>query len=177
MRTASNEHLVLLGLGLAAYGAIVIYADPLLLAILVYAATLWIATPCIGVALVIFLFAAVSRRWLRPPLLLLSMIFAIACLMWLTLPINLFIQRRAVAAAQAYPDRIAPLLEQYREQHGMYPNTLDQLSSRLRVPRLLRRSYGYHSDGQHYTFTFPEPGGMIDVWDYSSETRTWHLST
>jgi hypothetical protein len=145
--------------------------------ILVYFGLLWLAAPFAAVALVILVFAAASKRWLRPPILLLTGVFVIAGLMAVALPINGFIQERAVIAAKAYPERVAPLLEQYRQQHGTYPTTLDQLPSYPHVPRLLRSSYGYRSDGQHYTFTFPQPGGMIDVWDYSSETHTWHLST
>jgi hypothetical protein len=45
------------------------------------------------------------------------------------------------------------------------------------VPRLLRGSYGYRSDGRSYSFHFRQPGGLIDTWDYDSETQTWHLST
>jgi len=172
-----NRRWIFLGAGIVAYCALVTYADPMLLLILVYAGLLWIALPCAAIMLAILLFAAVSRSWLRPPLLLLSVVLAVTCLMWLTLPINGFIRQNAVIAAKAYPERIAPLLEQYREQHGAYPSNLDQLPSRPHIPRLLRSSHGYRSDGQHYTFTFPQPGGMIDVWDYSSETRSWHLST
>ena len=97
--------------------------------------------------------------------------------MGLMLPINGFIQERAVTAAKAYPARIAPLLEVYRKSHGFYPMKLDELPSKPSVPRLLRSSYGYRSNGHHYTFCFPQPGGIIDVWDYDSETKSWHLST
>jgi hypothetical protein len=166
-----------LGMGLAAYGVIVTYADPLILFLLVYNALLWIAAPCAAVALIILLFAAISRRWLRPPLLLLSAVLAAACVLAAALPINEFLQERAVTAAKAYPDRVASLLEQYRREHGAYPARLEQLPSRPHVPRLLRSSYGYKSNGEHYDFSFSQPGGMIDVWEYNSEAHAWHLST
>jgi hypothetical protein len=146
-----------LGMGLAVYGAMVIYADPLLLCLLVYGVLLWIVAPCAAVALIIFLFAAISRRWLRPPLLLLSSVLVVACAVALALPINDFLQERAVAAAKAYPDRVASLLEQYQREHGTYPARLEQLPSRPHVPRLLRARYGYESDGKHYHFSFSRP--------------------
>ncbi len=174
---AMNRRWIFLGVGLIGYGTIVTYADPMLLFIVVCVALCWIAAPCAGVALIILLVAILSRRGLRLPLLLLSAVILSAACLALTLPINTFIQQRAVAAAKAYPDCVAALLEQYRQRHGTYPANLSQLPSRPQIPRLLRGSYGYHSDGQTYTFTFPQPGGMIDVWDYSSETHAWHLST
>lgn len=166
-----------LGAGVVGYGALVTYADPFQLFLYVVAGLLWVAAPCAAAALVILVFAAATKRRSRPPLLLLTGVFVFASLMAVSLPINSFMQQRAVVAAKAYPDRVAPLLEQYRQEHGTYPATLDQLPSHPRVPRLLRMDHGYRSDGQHYTFYFPQPGGLIDVWDYDSETRTWHLST
>ena len=172
-----DKRWIFLGLGLVIYGTVVTYTDPLLLTLLVYVGLFWFVAPCAGIALCIFFFAVATRRWLRPPLLMLRAVFVIACLIGLTLPINGFIQERAVAAAKAYPDHIAPLLEAYRKIHGVYPTNLDEIPSKPSVPRLLRSSYGYRSDGNHYTFCFPEPGGMIDVWDYDSRTKLWHLST
>lgn len=168
---------IFLGAGAVGYGAVVTYADPMLLFILVYAGLLFLVAPCAAVALVILVFAIASKRWLRPPILLLIGVFTVAALLALSLPINGYIQQRAVVAAKAFPDRVAPMLEEYRRQHGAYPASLDQLPSHPHVPRLLRTSYGYRAQGQTYTFTFPQPGGMIDVWDDSSETHTWHLST
>lgn len=171
-----HKRWIFLGAGSAAYGAIVVYADPLIL-LVVCVGFFWLVAACAALALIVLLFAVASKRSLRPPVLLLSGIVAVAGLMALALPVNRFIQDSAVSAAKAYPDLIAPLLEEYRQQHGAYPSSLDQLPSHPRIPRLLRSSYGYRSDGQHYTFTFSQPGGMIDVWDYSSETHMWHLST
>ncbi len=166
-----------LGAGVVAYGALVTYADPFQLFLYFVAGLLWVAAPCAAVALLMLVFAAAARRSLRPSILVLTGVFVVVGLMAVSLPINSFMQERAVIAAKAYPDRVGPLLEQYRQQHGTYPATLDQLPSHPHVPRLLASGYGYHSDGEYYRFTFPQPGGLIDVWDYSSETHAWHLST
>jgi len=173
-----SKRWIFLGVGVAAaYAAVVAYADPMLLVLVVFMGLMWIVEPCAVVAFVILVYAIATKRWLRPPLLLLAGVFAVAGLMVLSLPVNQFIQERSVVAAKAYPATIAPLLEQYRRAHGTYPTSLDQLPTHPQVPRLLRTPFGYRSAGDHYTFTFPQPGGLIDVWDYNSETHAWHLST
>jgi len=162
---------------IAVFAAVVWFMDPLFLFILGVAPLLWIGLPATLLGVILLLVAVRTGRSRRPSLIILSIVCGFACFVGLAIPTNHYIQTQAVAAAKAYPERIAPLLEQYRRVHGAYPASLDQLPPRPRVPRLLRSNYGYHSDGQHYTFSFPQPGGMIDVWDYSSETHTWHLSS
>ena len=99
-----------------------------------------------------------------------------ACFISLLITANHFAQEHAVANAKAYPAQLAPLLEAYRKEHGTYPKSLDLLPSKPPVPRLLRNS-AYHSNGQGYGFCFPQPGGLIDVWCYDSETQTWNFSS
>lgn len=108
---------------------------------------------------------------------MLTSVGALAILAGVAWPLNHFAQERAVTAAKAYPERVAPLLDAYRQAHGSYPTSLDQLASKPTVPRLLRRSYGYRSEGSRYSFSFLQPGGMIDTWDYDSTSKEWHLST
>ena len=89
-------------------------SDPFQLFLLVAVGLLWVAAPCAAVALVILVIAVASKRRSRPPILLLTGVFVIAGLMAVSLPINSFMQEMAVVAAKAYPDRVGPLLEQYR---------------------------------------------------------------
>lgn len=170
---------ILCGVSMVVYGVIVTYADPMLLFIIVYGFGLWVVMPIATVIIIVLLIMATVRRrssfrLTRYPLLLFVVVGFLAVA---ALPINTRLQDWAVESAKAYPSRVAPLLKQYRQQHGKYPSTLDELPSHPRPPRLLRTKYGYQSDGPHYEFHFPQPGGMIDTWDYSSENQTWHLST
>ena len=87
-----------------------------------------------------------------------------------------FAQKRALAEAKAYPALIEPLLEAYRQKHGTYPTSLDQLSTQPALPQLLRGPHSYRSDGTSYSFSFLPPGYGLDAWDYLSITRKWHTS-
>lgn len=172
-----NRRLTILAVVLAAFGAVVWFADPFLLIFLAVAPLLWIGLPALLIAGILWVSALRTGRSSRAATTIFSVVAAFACFVGLTIPANRFIQQRAVAAAKAYPAQVAPLLEAYRQSHGTYPTSLDQLPTKPSVPRLLRSSYGYRSDGSRYSFCFPQPGGLIDTWDYDSETRTWDLST
>lgn len=152
------------------------FAYPFQLFVLALVPLVWIGLPTAFVAAVYLFSAARAGRSRRPALVTLSVVFGFACFVGLALPANHFVQERAVDAAKAYPERVAPLLEAYRHSHGSYPAHLDQLSAAPPLPRLLRR-WGYRSDGHAYSFTFPQPGGLLDAWVYDSKTRQWFLST
>ena len=172
-----NGRVLILAAVTTAFAAIVWLVDPFLLFILGIAPLVWIGLPASLIAVVLLLVAIRTGRSRRPALTILSAVAAFGCLVGLAIPTNRFIQQRAVAAAKEYPARVAPLLEAYRQAHGSYPTSLDQLPAKPSVPRLLRSSYGYRSDGSSYSFCFGQPGGLIDTWDYNSETQSWYLST
>ncbi|HEY5744237.1 MAG TPA: hypothetical protein VIS99_17065 [Terrimicrobiaceae bacterium] len=172
-----NGRYLILAAVVVAFAAVVWLMDPFLLFILGVAPLLWIGLPASLFAGILLLVAIRTGRSRRPALIILSVVAAFGCFVGLAIPTNHFIQQRAVAAAKEYPARVAPLLEAYRQDHGSYPTSLDQLPAKPVVPRLLRSSYGYRSDGSSYSFCFGQPGGLIDTWDYDSETQTWHLST
>ena len=172
-----NRKLILLGtiVGVVLL-AILATIDPFLILVLGMGSAIWIGLPLVTVAAILLAVAIHKRRPRRIPVVILGGALAYAALVGLAIPLNHVFHERAVVAAKAYPEQVAPLLETYRREHGSYPAHLDQGPSAPRLPWLLRR-FGYHSDGHTYWFTFPQPGGLIDVWDYSSETHKWHLST
>jgi hypothetical protein len=171
-----NRRLVIVAITLSLIAA-ACFVDPFLLGIIVIGASFWIGAPIFAVGLFMLLIAARRQQSLAPARKILLGIVTAVCIGGAAMLTNHFVQERAVVAAKAYPEQIAPLLEAYRQKHGVYPTSLDELPSKPRVPRLLRSSYGYRSDGHTYTFSFPQPGGLIDTWGYDSETRAWHLST
>jgi hypothetical protein len=151
------------------------YGDPFLVGLFaIFAFMICAAVLAVGVFLLFFSLA--TRRAWRPPLVLMAIAVISAGIVAGAISLNRAVQDRAVLHAKAYPDRIAPLLEAYRQAHGVYPKSLDQLPSTPPLPRLLRDD-AYHSDGKTYSFQFPQPGGFIDTWTYDSETRTWYLET
>ena len=160
----------------ACFIAVICCMDPFILMMLGIMVA-FIGIPALLVAGILWLLAFHHGRSNRPALTILSIVAAIGCFVGLAIPSNRIVQQRAVVAARDYPSRVAPMLEAYRSTHGAYPTNLAQLPTKPSLPRLLRVSYGYRSDGSSYSFSFPQPGGLIDTWEYSSETKTWYLST
>ncbi len=160
----------------ACFIGIVLYIDPFMLMMLGIIA-IFIGIPALLVAGILWLIAFRYGYSNRPALTILSIVTIFGCFVGLAIPSNHFAQQIAVDAAKDYPSRVAPMLEAYRSTHGAYPTNLAQLPTKPSLPRLLRVSYGYRSDGSSYSFSFPQPGGLIDTWEYSSETKTWYLST
>ena len=152
------------------------YADPLLLLVLGVLPLVWVGVPALLISGILLFIAFRKGSSRKSAAGIFMAVFAYAAFVGLALPANRFVQNRAVDEAKAYPGQIAPLLETYRKTHGAYPATLEQVPSAPPLPRLLRGG-GYQSDGQSYLFWFPKPGGLMDIWDYDSRTRTWSLST
>jgi hypothetical protein len=158
------------------FAALAYWADPLLLKFLGLVPLLWIGLP-VALFGVVRLLASIRTGGSRESgLALLCAVLKFGCFVALVIPANHFMQERAVAAAKAYPDSVVPLLEAYRDVHGAYPTSLDQVHAAPPLPRLLRSRWGYHSDGKAFTFSFPQPG-MFGGWQYHSERMVWHLST
>ena len=167
--------LILIGIVavVAAFAAIVWFMDPLLLPGFGLWAFVWIGLPASIVAVTKLRDA--NGRISRPSLTILCAVAAYVCLVVIAVPTNRYIQERAVADAKAYPALVAPMLEAYKQAHGSYPTSLDQLPAKPRVPRLLRNRY--HSDAEHYRFWFPQPGGLISSWEYDSKDQKWNYSS
>lgn len=161
---------------IALFAALAFWADPLLLKFLGLVPLLWIGLPVALCGLVRLLVAIKTGDSRESGLALLGAVLKFGCFVALVIPANHFMQERAVAAAKAYPDSVVPLLEAYREVHGAYPASLDQVQAAPPLPRLLRNRWGYHSDGKSFTFSFPQPG-MFGGWQYHSERMKWDLST
>ena len=171
-----NQWLAIAVVIVACFIAVVCCMDPFILMMLGIL-VVWIGIPALLVAGILWLIAFHCGHSNRAALTILSIVAAFGCFVGLAIPPNRFVQQRAVEAAKEYPSRVAQLLEAYRSSHGAYPTNLAQLPSMPSLPRLLRSSYGYRSDGSSYSFSFSQPGGLIDTWEYSSETKTWYLST
>lgn len=165
---------ILLAIG---WGAAAMYTDPMALRAYFVLALMFIAAPCVVFMLLWIVAASAMRHSLALPLRAVVVVCALIAAGFLLLPVNDFLQQRAENYAKAYPERVAPLLEQYRVSHGAYPADLASVPGLPRPPRLLRTSYGYKTQGDEYIFTFARPGGMIDTWTYYSKTHQWHLST
>ena len=168
--------LCLTALCLGAWGAVIWWVDPMVLQLLCVFPFLLIAFPCALLGILLFAYSLRGGRFRRPALMILSTVGGWALIATATVWANDFAQRWPIAEAKAYPQQVEPLLEAYRVSHGAYPKRLDQLPAHPKPPRLMRES-GYQSDGSDYSFTFPQPGDMTDLWIYDRATKRWELST
>jgi hypothetical protein len=73
---------------------------------------------------------------------------------------------------EAYTSKVMPQLEAYRQAHGFYPNTLDELSDIPAVPKYLQ----YSTKPGSYTFSFSDQSGTAFFpadYIYTSESHRW----
>ena len=77
-------------------------------------------------------------------------------------------------------ERLVTQLEAYRQEHGGYPASLDELRRsgvEVRFPPLGRsRFYRASDDRRTFTLSFPDPMGFFDFYHYTSESRRWVLA-
>jgi hypothetical protein len=121
-----------------------------------------------------------AALFLRPKAWIIFVQVAVACLIFLPLsllviPLGKFLWGRQFAAVQAYADRISPRLESFKQAHGHYPDSLDELSDIPKVPN----GVGYWVDdpgtpSEGFSLSYPEEWGFFDACEeYSSKTRQW----
>ncbi len=170
-----DKRVIIASLAIALFGALVWLVDPILLTGFGIAPLLYIGLPATLLACVRLLFAFRTGCSRSPALKILAAVAAYACFMSLAIVSNRHVHEFAVVAAKKYPAKVARLLDAYKETKGFYPSSLSEISSAPPLPWLLRR-YGYRSDGLSYSFRFSQPGGLIDSWDYDSQTQSWHFS-
>jgi hypothetical protein len=162
---------------------IVIYAllayspDPFFLLVFTLGAGLWLGLPILIGCLIASLIAFFAHRSARIPIYIAATVVSIFAFSGLAIPANVYIHKQAEITAKEYPERIIPFLEAYREEHGHYPTSLDEVPNKPPLPRLLRTPHAYKSDGTTFSFFFPKPGGFLDAWHFSSDTREWQLAT
>ena len=78
-----------------------------------------------------------------------------------------------IAAARTYCESLMPGIDRYRQEHGVYPLTIAVVAHGENMPRLLRNTSFYWSDGLTYGFNFGDPRGMMNFAGYNSQTRQW----
>ena len=77
-----------------------------------------------------------------------------------------------IQEARGYVAKMVPVLEEYQEKHGVYPQTLADLSA-LRPPILLRDSHSYSAGSDYFRFEYWDAAGMMDGYFFDSSNRQW----
>lgn len=166
---------IVLGLGVLAVGAFTVLTDPFLLKVACMGLCFFVLLPVALSVGCIWIFGKRSEQAVGASIFLAQGIVWGLLGMCLAVPANAMIYQQATKAGKNYLHRMQPLLETYRNTHGAYPSSLDQLQEKPQRPRLvtLLNHYKYQSDGTRYSLTFAKPGGLIDAWSYDSQTRSW----
>jgi hypothetical protein len=68
---------------------------------------------------------------------------------------------------------LLPALDDYKHAHGTYPRDLKVVSGKHELPRMLRDFPYYWTDGAEFHFTFLDPSGMMNGFEYSSRSKRW----
>lgn len=161
---------------IVAFASIAWWTDSFLLCVFGVGGMIWIGVPALIAAAILLLFSK-RHRLLRPVGLgLRNIVIGFLCFMGAAIPTNHFVFQWEERAAKSYPAKVSSCIEKYRREHGAYPTSLDLISEKPRIPRLLRPD-GYHSDGKTYSFLFSQSGSLFNAWYFSSETGRWDLST
>jgi hypothetical protein len=91
----------------------------------------------------------------------------------LSLSLGRFLHQYEIRATRQYVTNIVPMLEEYRREHGQYPESLAAFPE-LPPPRLLRGAHGYHAVDDGFRFEFWDPAGVMDGYCFDSSTREWY---
>ncbi len=121
----------------------------------------------------VFLLALLERRrpkGRKPPFRLITASFVVGLIAsWM---VGDWIHDAEIASAKAYVTTAAPALDAYRNEHGHYPDSLARLDL-LELPVLFRKPWGYKSDGQQYTFSYPDSQKMMAAQYFDSSQHRW----
>ena len=90
-----------------------------------------------------------------------------------SLPIGAMVLRSDVATAKRYCEDLVPGLDAYKRAHGRYPEKIDAVNVPGGTPRLLRLYPFYSSDGESFSFSFSNPGALMNWYAYDSKRGKW----
>ena len=95
-------------------------------------------------------------------------------LQFISVPLGNIIAKSDIKKAENYCEKIIPQLEGYRKLNGSYPNDLSSVTiENKNLPRLLRGSEFYFSDGKSYYFMFPNPLEYCGECVFTSSNKKW----
>ena len=91
----------------------------------------------------------------------------------ISLSLGRFLHQSEIRATRQYVSSIVPKLEEYRREHGRYPESLTAFPESP-PPRLLRDPHGYRVVDGGFRFEYWDSAGMMDGYCFDSSTREWY---
>lgn len=90
-----------------------------------------------------------------------------------SLGLGRFLHHSEIRATREYVAKVVPKLDEYRKEHGRYPEALTVFPD-LPPPRLIREANGYSADTDSFRFEYWDTAGMMDGYGFESSTRAWY---
>ncbi len=81
-------------------------------------------------------------------------------------------QKVVIKNTRAYAIKVTPLLRDYREKNGRYPETLKEVEELLPL-NFLMKSLNYSNHGDFFQFSYWTDGIMSDECVFESQTQSW----
>lgn len=78
-----------------------------------------------------------------------------------------------VAQAKVYCEQLIPQIEKHRKQYGQYPQTIAELKSFPKQPRLLRDKEFYNGSQDGFSFVIQDPSALLGAWEYNHKSQKW----
>ena len=81
-----------------------------------------------------------------------------------------------IKKAKRFCEDLVPLLDAYQKANGEYPGGLNKIPPKdKKPPRIVRGdSFYYSREGDSFSFSFSDPGGMMNGWGYSGKHKEWY---
>lgn len=108
---------------------------------------------------------------------ILMVVGGVLLLQWLVIPMGKQVSNYQIQKTQAYCESLIPLIEEYKQVNGEYPETLDDfLPPETKLPSLLQSRSFYVKTGDAFNFAFIEPDSFINrTYIYDSTTKLWQV--
>ena len=139
----------------------------------VFAIGIYIGLPSLGLTIFGYLINYLFH-WGKPVARIAAVMFVFTASLFISLIPGRAVTKHDIAAAKMYCESLIPGINRYHQKHGVYPLEIETVVQDMDVPRLLRNTHFYWSDGQKYSFTIGDPRGMMDFIGYHSYTRQWN---
>jgi hypothetical protein len=92
----------------------------------------------------------------------------------ISIPAGQMLLAHEVREAQAYCEALIPTLDGIKEKQGVYPKSQEEIIKEQKdLPRLLRSDRFYWRNGQVFTFSFKDPAGVSNFYEFNSAKRKW----
>ena len=81
-----------------------------------------------------------------------------------------------IKRAKRFCESLVPLLDAYQKENGEYPVGINNILPLNSKPLMLVRSrnFYYNREGDSFSFSFSDPGGVMNGWAYSGKHKEWY---